>query len=934
MRLVWGLMLAFLLVAPAYFSPCFFGEAEPARSPEEATIVISDFSGGQLTDLSLRPDGGISLKKADDYVSLPEVTVSSAPDKQRLPVMAMAPNGTSLVVWENYTEMFGNNAIYGQMLDRDLNRIGNEICIHGSPGVEDPDVAVDSYGDFFVVWKSGYDRTGNICGQRLNSSGAFLGDRIVLGTQSYHHSNPRVAASRDRYFVVWQDGTGSFDESYDINGQLLDLDGIKQGPEFLIAGGDMQQEYPDITTDGEDRFIVGWIERDVDKDWLIAQVFDSNASAKTGGITVDSRNKYKSPPCLETTDNGSWAIAWSDHDDNSDSLSLFIRTYKPYGNPIWGPVVVSTRVDNAPRPGLIWAPDNEFVTYWADFRGSPSDQGSLWARRVSSAGKLLGQEMAVSVKPSTEHGTSLACGPDGSLYFTWSDESTTDVHARKFIRSYVPEGTLVTGEISAPADFGQWSNLTASAVLQNASANSLLFEYSTDSGTSWWTVPGDGSIAGAGRAVPLRLRVLFRTVDNRTTPILYNITLSFTKGNGPPVNRRPIVTAGPDIEAFKNTTVVLTATGSDEDGDPLTYAWTQLAGPALQLGGLGSPSVSFVPSSTGIYRFRVVARDLLGESLPGFVNVTVRNRAPTVSAPPDLSVRLNSQVLLNVSGQDPDGDELAFTWGQVGGDQKYIEDFTGPSLTFPAKWRGTFRFRVVASDGEAQSEPAFFNMTVFSDGNTPPSAIAGPDITCYRRSRVQLGCTAFDSENDPLTFTWAQVEGEPQPLSDPGAVSPWFFANRSGTYRFRVVVSDGEMESQPDFLTVMVVNRLPNLTVERTFVCHQNDLVVLNANGTDPDGDPLTYIWSQTSGGWNYPAAGSGREISFFAVRPGRYQFRVVASDGESESAPATVSLTVLPDEETFSVSEFPFWAAVLVVIMVVAFVALILRNRGPTEKP
>ena len=920
----------FLLTLGA-FGPLCSGGAGPRRSVEDGTVAISDFSGAQLSNLSLRSDGGVSLIISSYYTGLPGITVSSAPGTQRLPKIAMSPEGTSLVVWQDNRHGHENSALYAQRLDPELNKIGNEIRISESTQVEDPDVALDSRGNYLVVW--GITNYGGIRGQRLDSSGAPLGATFVVNNLTDYGHHPAVAAARDSYCVAWGGLVGRWTGYFDIYGQMLDLDGKKQGPENLLAGGDLQQEFPDITATGEDRFVVGWSERGQDNELLIAKGFDSNWTEQTDRLIVDNRDEYKSFPCVEAMENGSWAIAWSQWDEALDCRALFMRTFDSNGNPLKGPFVVATRVDAYPQPGLEWTPDDELVVYWADFRGSPSDQGSLWARRVSRDGTLLGEEMAVSATPSTEHGSSLAATAQGDLYFTWSDESTTDIHARRFLRTYAREGTLVTQDIPAPADLARWSSLSASVTFQNASANMMIFEYSLDSGTTWFTVPGDGSLAGAGSASPLRLRALFSTMDNRTTPILYNLTLGYVKGSGPPVNHRPGVSAGPDLVAYKNTTVVLAASGSDEDGDALTYCWTQLEGPALLQEGRNTPSLSFIPSRSGMLRFCVIARDQLSESPPALVNVTVLNRVPTASVPSDIACIRDELVILNATGYDPDGDELVFTWTQVSDGPRYLDNFTGRSASFIADMAGVFLIQVVASDGEAKSPPAFVNLTVHNHGHHPPTVTAGDDISCFKRSRVQLGCNASDPEGGPISFTWTQVSGEPQALNDPSGPAPWFFANQSGIFRFRVVASDGGLASEPAFVNVTVLNRNPTLTAIADITCRKNEQVILRADGSDPDGDALAFTWTQVSGKYSYFKSRTGPEISLEAVRSGTYVFRVVASDGEVDSAPALVEVKVLSGTESTTIGEPPLSAVILFLAIVAGFVALMVHQRRRAKR-
>lgn len=61
----------------------------------------------------------------------------------------------------------------------------------------------------------------------------------------------------------------------------------------------------------------------------------------------------------------------------------------------------------------------------------------------------------------------------------------------------------------------------------------------------------------------------------------------------------PVAAAGPDQTASPGMVVVLDGTASfDKDADPLTYSWTQTAGPAVALTGANTPTPSFTVPAT------------------------------------------------------------------------------------------------------------------------------------------------------------------------------------------------------------------------------------------------------------------------------------------------------------------------------------------------
>ncbi len=919
-----------ILVLPGAFPP---GESEegPVPIPRALkSLQLSDFSQSQRTNLSLRSDGGVQLAETGNYTAYPERTLCSAANVQEWTAVACAPDGTFLVVWADGRS--GASDIYGRRYDSKYDPIGSELAVSTASGDQKfPDIAVDSRGNYLVGYAeyNGYGHT-DVYVQRLDSEGKSLGNRLKLNAEKSVDSHPSMAmAPNDSCFVVWDCDPESTDSR--VCARLIDSSGNLVSDELTLRADIVSSSHSDVVARGDAFLVATWIPQQQNVRRIVAQEYHPNGTRKGDEVLI-VKKEFISSPSLAIFSDGGWAVTWVEEVEFPEVI-LKLQMYDATNTKVGGErIVAPDRVQAERPPSLAVTALDALVVTWRDRRGQNND-GDIFARVLGRDGQPLGAELAVDVKTGSQWAPDVAVGPDDDLYFAWADYASRDVAGRKYSNEVFSSGELVTPDIMAPAGLKQWWDITAGITLRNETANSIAFDYSTDGGAAWLPVPSNGSIAYPEISGKIRLRARFATTDNRTSPILHNITLRYSEDGTPPVNRPPRVWAGPDIEAFKNTTVILAAAGTDEDGDVLTYVWVQLEGAAVQLNGQGSPSVSFVPASTGIYRFRVVASDGRLESLPAFVNVTVRNRVPTVTAPADLAFREGERVFLNASGFDPDGDVLSFTWTQVSEGPKYLDNFTGPSASFIADKSGKFTFRVVASDGEAQSPPALFNLTVYNTGDQPPSVVTGGDISCFRRSRVQLNCTGSDPEGSPLTFTWTQVEGAIQTLSDSKAQSPWFFANQSGTFKFKVTASDGTLSSLPVFINVTVVNRPPSVTVDGTIVCHRNDRVFLRANGSDPDGDTLTFTWNQTSEGISYLKNQTGQEASFVASRSGRYQFRVVCNDGEADSAPGLVELTVLADGEDVVVPEFPLMIVLLFLALIIAFIALLGFRRRMAKR-
>ena len=90
--------------------------------------------------------------------------------------------------------------------------------------------------------------------------------------------------------------------------------------------------------------------------------------------------------------------------------------------------------------------------------------------------------------------------------------------------------------------------------------------------------------------------------------------------------------------------------------------------------------------------------------------------------------------------------------------------------------------------------------------NSIPIADAGPDQTVHVGDEVQLdGTGSYDPDGDELSYFWSQPEGPLAQLDDSTSPTPTFTATEVGELVFELVVSDGEAESEPDQVTITVV---------------------------------------------------------------------------------------------------------------------------------
>jgi large repetitive protein len=380
------------------------------------------------------------------------------------------------------------------------------------------------------------------------------------------------------------------------------------------------------------------------------------------------------------------------------------------------------------------------------------------------------------------------------------------------------------------------------------------------------------------------------------------------------VNNAPIADAGGDGDVAEGDAYSLDGSGSsDEDGDDLGFVWSQISGPATTLDDPESDRPSFVAPQVSdqtplVFQLRV--SDGFALSAPDTVTVTINdvNQPPVSNAGPDQAVRVRTQIALDATAStDPDGDELQYEWTQRDGPDVELSDITAGMPTFQAPYvheDTTLTFQLVVNDGELTSDNADeVVITVFA-GNDPPVAHAGEAGEVDENEQYQLdGTRSSDPDSDDLTFLWAQVAGPATLLSSPRLESPTFIAPEVGEDTpvvFELLVSDGQAISEPSTVEILVrqVNQPPVAHAgDDQAVVSGGETALDGSESSDPDGDELTYAWTQVAGPEITVSAADVVGPTFVAPEVEEdttLVFELTVSDAEASSGPDVVQILVV----------------------------------------
>lgn len=333
-----------------------------------------------------------------------------------------------------------------------------------------------------------------------------------------------------------------------------------------------------------------------------------------------------------------------------------------------------------------------------------------------------------------------------------------------------------------------------------------------------------------------------------------NVTVLF-------VNRTPTASAGVDVSAFENDGATLFGSGSDPDGDSLSYLWTIPAGFTATGQGTNTLHVTSMPDVTQDtpYTFTLTVTDSHGKSISDSAVLTVKffNQQPTYTVTHP-TVNEGDAFSITISATDPDGDALSYQWDQVptgfvvsGATNTATLNLSAtPDITNTAQ----HRFYFTVTDEHGASNRGSSAVTLVFVNQAPSVSITGP-ASADEGSSFSLTANGTDADNETLEYAWTIPAG----FSYTGEATSTL--NITGTpdvsvdtdYSFTVTVTDTQDETATQSKTVQLafVNQVPEVTITAPASADEGTAFSLTANATDGDNDNLTYEWTVPAG-FNY----------------------------------------------------------------------------------
>ncbi|MBI3185108.1 MAG: hypothetical protein HYZ28_23475 [Myxococcales bacterium] len=385
-------------------------------------------------------------------------------------------------------------------------------------------------------------------------------------------------------------------------------------------------------------------------------------------------------------------------------------------------------------------------------------------------------------------------------------------------------------------------------------------------------------------------------------PAKAEITVANTAPGPPKISIAPA-----EPRAGQPLRLVIAEPAADLDGDRISYRveWRRSGKPAATQEALEVPGTEVKKGDR--WSVEVVPRD--GEANGPSVTheVQVRNTPPP---PPLLALRPERpstdaaiEVEIVRASEDADGDKVsyAFAWERDG------RPVAGPRdrrRLSPGEFKKGERIRVTAtpSDSVAEGRTASAETVV---SNAPPGAptvqLDPASPTIERPLRAVVAKAASDADGDPISyrFQWTK-NGAPLPYPESQAEVPAAELKKGDLWSATVRAHDGETVGPPSSATVRIGNAAPSpprVELSPKSPGRGQGLRAVLTEGSDPDGDPLSYRFEWKREGKLVPlppdSAAVPRDGPLAPAKGELWSVEVYASDGVAESKPARAEVRI-----------------------------------------
>lgn len=397
---------------------------------------------------------------------------STITGNQAVPDVAMDPSGSFVVAWDSFGQDGDGYGIYARTFNLNGVPTGLEFQVNSiTTGSQTaPAIAVDQNSNFVIAWESTHDQVTEsgqgIYARRYGSNLVPVGTEFHVNTYTTNNQfEPDVAMdSEGNFVVVWTSSLQQGSTLSSIHFQRYDkLGGVQGGETYVDGGATVGGSTPAVAMDGAGNFTIVWRENENDANdeamGILARRYNGDGTPR--GLaqlvnTFTSANQIQ--PAVATNAIGDVAIVWTDETRGGTTDAGIFATRLEHltstivtGNP---PFQVNTfTTGNQFQSSIAYDSDGDFIVVWQSFNQTgtlelPGDLGyGIYAQRYDASGNRLGTEIHInSYTSGNQQNPVVAFGPGGSFVVAWQTNSfpggnNFDIVARRFDGNAEPVST-------------------------------------------------------------------------------------------------------------------------------------------------------------------------------------------------------------------------------------------------------------------------------------------------------------------------------------------------------------------------------------------------------------------------------------------------------------------------------------------------------------
>ncbi|MEN6459328.1 MAG: hypothetical protein ABFC63_10400 [Thermoguttaceae bacterium] len=596
--------------------------------------------------------------------------------------IAMNSAGDYVIVWT--TDHYGDGGdIAFQRYDQYGEKVGSETIVNAHTTTIDTSgnvvysdngvqtncaVAMDSYGDYVIVWSGSGNLTGTSSDSSLDSTGIYaqiydkngdaVGSAILINqTTAGTQSLPSVAMDANGDFVVTWTSESLDGSGLDVYARRFSVQGTALSDEFLVNTTTTNtQKNSSVAMDDNGDFVIVWQSSGQDGyDWGVFGQYYASSGTKSGSEfqvdTVTSDKQINASVAMDS--DGDFVVVYSSFGQDSSGYGVYARRYTSAGvaRDTAEFQVNETTLNWQVNPDVAMADDGSFVVTWSSFGqdnydssiANPTKDYGIYARMYTASGAdatdatgdaygefrvnaVTAGDQALPAVAISDDGTIIATAWTSSVSATGATSSSTYVLSR--VMSTVTTGGPKISKVVVVASSGTmtWNAVdsdgvaTAKLVIDGTTTGKVYGPYTASSGVNFSASFGTLS-AGKHTYVITAYDELGHvstytgsfTVAANAGPTISDVVVSTTKGT--------MSWNALDSDGVASATVTV-------DGSSVSKVY----GPYTATSGVNY-SASFGTLSAGSHAYVITAKDKAGNtSTYSGTIVVAANAGPTISS--------------------------------------------------------------------------------------------------------------------------------------------------------------------------------------------------------------------------------------------------------------------------------------------------------------